>query len=242
MCAKKISIPLQVKPWGQYLPEYRLYFRPRQKPIKGEEEFGVLDISFLESVGLKEFSETVASWERLVIEFCSGHGHWIVKQAQMHPDIQWLAVEMKLSRAAKIVAKAQKAGLANLWVVCCEAKWFARHFLPSNCCSGVWIHFPDPWPKDRHTHHRLLDHFFLNQLGRIMKQDRELVMVSDDLNYCEKAVDLLHKHEEFQPKNIESPYQILQEEYGGSYFENLWRSLGRSIYQIVFVKERNKYE
>ena len=57
----------------------------------------------------------------LRIEYCSGNGAWIAEKAMLHPEINWVAVEKKFSRAKKIGAKAKKLNLRNLLVIYGEA-------------------------------------------------------------------------------------------------------------------------
>src|ERR1700757_2080951 len=51
------------------------------------------------------------------VEFCSGHGHWIIEKAKAHPEKNWVAVEMQFERVRKIWSKMQNNQLSNLLIV-----------------------------------------------------------------------------------------------------------------------------
>lgn len=228
---------LHVHPLGCYLPQHRLLFRPRQKETNDRN----CDPSLQHAA---YFFEEIASspFDCARLELCSGHGHWITTTAQQNPDVLWIAVEMKLSRAIKILTKAGHLGLQNLWVVCAQGQWLCDELLQFNAkqaSSGarpisfqqVDIHFPDPWPKDRHAHHRLLQASFLKQLAALMSDRAMIHLVTDDLPTCQRLQELSKSLDQYFSEQVQ--IKTLNQQYGDSYFENLWRRLQRSIYSIA---------
>ena len=173
----------------------------------------------------------------VAIEYCSGNGAWIAKKAQENPLINWVAVEIKLDRTRKIWSKIKNHQLNNLIVICGEAKNATRSFLSDESISALYINFPDPWPKNRHTKNRLLSLEFLKECGRILKSSEILTFVTDDLNHSDWVSKLIQYQDTFQslyPK----PYYINDEQdYGTSYFDELWRSRGKKIYYHRYQKK-----
>ena len=49
--------------------------------------------------------------------------------------------------------------------------------------SLVWIFFPDPWPKNRHTKRRLITSDFLIKLHKILKDNSEIYIATDSRIY-----------------------------------------------------------
>ena len=161
--------------------------------------------------------------------------------ASKSPQVAWIAVEMKLSRAIKILIKAQRLGIKNIWVACCQGQWLLEEIIRYNqsgfCPLKIEqadVHFPDPWPKKRHAHHRLLQPKFLNMLCQVLKPGARLHLVTDDLFTCQA---LYQSAQELSPITQPSEIQSLDERYGDSYFENLWRTLGRSIYALSITSQ-----
>ena len=88
------------------------------------------------------------------VEFCSGNGTWIAEKAQQHPDVNWVAIEIRFDRVRKIWSKKKNLGLDNLFVVCGEGLRSSHHYFPEGSVDTVYVNFPDPWPKKRHAKHR----------------------------------------------------------------------------------------
>jgi tRNA (guanine-N7-)-methyltransferase len=58
--------------------------------------------------------------------------------------------------------------------------------VPDGRASSVRIEFPDPWPKDRHASHRLMQPFFVRQVRRALEPGGVLVAATDDAAYQEQ--------------------------------------------------------
>lgn len=175
----------------------------------------------------------------VVVEYCSGNGTWIANKAQENPNINWVAVEMKFGRVRKIWSKIKNLGLKNLIVVCGEAHLTTEKFFPSDSISDVYINFPDPWPKKRHAKNRLIQPKFADQLSRILNEGKALTFVTDDAPYSEWLIEVMGQHKDFVSAYPEPFYLTGDTNYGTSYFDQLWRSKGRSIRYHCFKKCKN---
>jgi len=188
---------------------------------------------------LPSFNELFGNQHPVYVEYCSGNGDWVAAQAQSEPMKNWIAVEKRLDRVGKIWTKLKKQQLKNLLIVCGEAYTFTHHYLPAQTVDGVFIHFPDPWPKACHSKHRLLQGRFLDELSRTLVQGKGVTFVSDDLRYLNSTVDVFQRHPCFEPTLPTPFFRTEDSSYGGSWFENLWREKGRQIHSTHFVKHAN---
>src|SRR5580700_9513896 len=116
---------------------------------------------------LPSFSSLFEKEAPVAIEYCSGNGEWIIEKAKAHPEYNWIAVEKRIDRVRKIWARGKNAHLKNLLTVFGEAKTFTEHYLRESSISRVYINFPDPWPKNRHAKHRLVQKSFALLLKRV---------------------------------------------------------------------------
>lgn len=170
------------------------------------------------------------------LEFCSGNGEWICQKALQHPEYNWIALEIRFDRVRKIWSKLKNRGIGNLFIVCCEALDFTTHFLGAESIDHVSVNFPDPWPKRKHAKNRLIQAPFLDQVARILKPGGEIQTLTDDPHYFKQISSCLVEHESFISL-IPSPYYTHPEEnYGTSYFMNLWKEKKRSFYFSKFMK------
>lgn len=161
------------------------------------------------------------------VEFCSGNGEWIIDKATQNPDTQWIAVEMDFLRARKIYSKRMNLGLKNLLVVCGKAEAFAQYYLKEGSIEGIFINFPDPWPKGRHAKHRIVQAPFTQEMRRILKKGGTATLVTDDPTYHGQMQKEMEKY------FIETPFD--GEAYGTSWFERLWREKGKEIHYLRYT-------
>lgn len=172
----------------------------------------------------------------VVIEYCSGNGAWIASKAAANPNINWVAVELKFDRVRKVWSKIKNYGLNNLIVIYGEAHATTRQYFQDDSISDVYINFPDPWPKNRHAKNRLIQPTFATELSRILKEGKSLTFVTDDMPYSEWLIEIMGSHKDFVSKYPE-PYFLTEEpNYGTSYFDELWRSKGRTIRYHCFQR------
>lgn len=172
----------------------------------------------------------------IFIEYCSGNGAWIADKAAASAQQNWVAVEKRFVRARKIASKVHNKQLKNLLTVCAEAYQVTKLYLPTDSVEGVFVNFPDPWPKRRHARHRLIQPAFLDELHRILKKEGSVTIATDDADYSERAIKEFEKHAGFVSK-FPKPYYINEwQGYGSSFFEELWRQKGREIRYHSFVR------
>lgn len=188
----------------------------------------------------EEFS--MPSWEELFgntnpvfCELCSGNGDWVVEQARSRPEVNWIAVEKRFDRVRKIWSKMHNFHVSNLRIVRGEAETFFRYYVQDQSLQKIVVNFPDPWPKMRHRKHRLFQEPFMKDVVRVLIPSGNLILVSDDLQYVENAINVM---QEQLSAEIPFPhYKRVEENYGSSWFENLWRSKGLEIFYTEFKKD-----
>ena len=183
----------------------------------------------------------VPSWQELFAndgpvccELCSGNGDWVVDQALMNSSINWIAVEKRFDRVRKIWSKMCNHKVENLLIVCGEAQTFFAHYVAAASFQKIIVNFPDPWPKFRHRKHRLFQDAFVQDMVRALVAGGQLTLATDDHNYLVNAIQTMLNY--LSPE-LEAPHNInVKDNYGGSWFENLWRSKGQEIFCTKFVK------
>lgn len=170
------------------------------------------------------------------IEYCSGNGAWIAARAIEYPLVNWVGVELNFERARRIWSKIKNHRLDNLLVVCGEGHTVTQHYIPDDSVEEVFVNFPDPWPKNKHAKHRIIQLPFVQEIHRILQSGGTFTLVTDDVDYSKSMINVLHKCPEFESV-YPSPYFINEwPNYGTSYFEQLWREQGKMIHYHQFRK------
>ena len=61
----------------------------------------------------------------------------------------------------------------------------------------VWIFFPDPWPKNRHTKRRLITSDFLIKLHTVLKENSEIYIATDSTVYVRFVLKSIYKCKDY---------------------------------------------
>ena len=62
-----------------------------------------------------------------------------------------------------------------------------------NIFDSIWILFPDPWPKKRHSKRRLINNDFMKRLISIIKRNGKIHIVTDSQSYLRQILSSVYK-------------------------------------------------
>ena len=119
----------------------------------------------------------------LEVDLGCGDGSFLVAMAQTHPERNYLGTERLLGRVRNTCRKAEHARLTNVRLLRVESAYVVTHLLPPGTASRLYVLFPDPWPKRRHWHRRLIQPEFLRAAAVALKEGGELCLKTDDADY-----------------------------------------------------------
>jgi tRNA (guanine-N7-)-methyltransferase len=114
-------------------------------------------------------SEFRLDWP-LVVELGAGSALFSVELARQTPDKRFIAVDVKADRLMKGAGAALEQGVGNIVFVRAHANQLPEVFTESSI-DELWLTFPDPFPKKRHTKHRMTHPRFLRQYRNLLKSN-----------------------------------------------------------------------
>jgi tRNA (guanine-N7-)-methyltransferase len=126
----------------------------------------------------------------LVVEVGSGQGEAVVAAATRAPGTRFLAVEVYEPGLARTARNAAEAGVDNLRLVEANAPEVLAA-LPEASVDELWVFFPDPWRKARHTKRRLVDAGFCRQAARVLRSGGSLRLATDWASYADQMRDVV---------------------------------------------------
>ncbi|MBX3322154.1 MAG: tRNA (guanosine(46)-N7)-methyltransferase TrmB [Phycisphaeraceae bacterium] len=119
----------------------------------------------------------------LEIEIGSGKGTFLIQQAEIEPETNFLGIEWAAefyAYAADRVRRRREAGvLSNVRLLNSDATEFLRWRCPDGVARVIHLYFSDPWPKRRHHKKRVVQHRFLADAWRVLAPGGELRVVTD---------------------------------------------------------------
>ena len=154
------------------------------------------------------------------IEVGCGKGAFITGMAALHPEINYIAIDMQLSVLSYALDKAIEADLPNVQMMLVDGAALSEYFADGEI-DQVYLNFSDPWPKGRHEKRRLNYKSFLATYEKILRPEGEIHFKTDNRGLFEyslvslanygmelKKVWLdLHQDEEFAPQNVMTEYE-----------------------------------
>lgn len=127
--------------------------------------------------------------EVLHVEIGSGKGDYWVNMAQLYPDCGWIGVEKNNSVAALAVRKYTKLEkpCEHMRFINDDAEQIQEWFAPQEV-DVIHLNFSDPWPKKRAHKKRLSNHKFIAQYARILQDEGEIQMKTDNSSLFEYSI------------------------------------------------------
>ena len=106
------------------------------------------------------------------IEVGMGKGRFLMDMAALHPEINYLGIEMYSSVLLRAVEKAERkqeegSNLDNFRFIRMDARQLEEVFEYKEV-SRIYLNFSDPWPKERHAKRRLTSRQFLKRYEKLL--------------------------------------------------------------------------
>ena len=170
------------------------------------------------------------------IEVGMGKGRFLMDMARLHPDINYVGIEMYdsvLLRALQKREELEEAGekLDNLLFMRVDARELPD-ILEKGEVQKIYLNFSDPWPKKKHEKRRLTSPSFLAVDEEILRPAGEIHFKTDNQGLFEYSLSSFSKYgmilEQVWLDLHESNYEgnIMTE------YEEKFSSKGQRIYRV----------
>lgn len=173
----------------------------------------------------------------LYVEIGPGKGVFLARLAEAHPEVDFVAIELRIQRALLCARKLAAAGSTNARLLEGRAEVrLATLFGPASVATW-YVNFPDPWPKRRHRHRRLIQPAFVDLLASRSEPGATLYLATDDADYaaqmlavCEASPDWTNALGPGRTSDAGGPHSA-------TIHEEKFRSWGRSITYLRFERQ-----
>ena len=153
----------------------------------------------------------------LVLEIGCGHGHYLTAFAQQNPESFCLGLDLVTRRIRKANAKRDKRNLCHLHFMKAEIREFMMAWPDHLCLERIFVLFPDPWPKKRHTKNRILQPSLLDELAKHSREGTALHFRTDDENNFAYGMEVIAAHQRWIIRDdIDWPFE------NPSFFQDLF--------------------
>lgn len=168
--------------------------------------------------------------KELFLEIGFGSGEILLELAQAFPEHIFLGVEVYRAGVGTLLLQLERYHLRNVWVypICAEEM---LNDLPENTLSGVFILFPDPWPKTRHHKRRLIQPDFMELVKQKMKSAGFVRIITDWEGYALHIKKILENSSDWET----SSEKKLLEQVNTRFFRKA-RQAGRPLWDFCIKK------
>ena len=132
--------------------------------------------------------ELFANDQPIYLEIGMGKGDFIIQNAKLHPDINYIGIEKFDSVLARAIPKIP-IDLKNLRIIRMDARFIEDVF--DHEISQIYLNFSDPWPKKRHAFRRLTSPEFLARYDRIFQEEKRIEMKTDNAALFTYSIETL---------------------------------------------------
>ena len=115
---------------------------------------------------------------KLYLEIGFGGGEHLAMVARNHPENAYIGAEPFLNGVSSFLKYCQNEALKNVRIWPDDIR-LQLSLWPNECLDGIFIMFPDPWPKIRHSSRRIINKDNLATFARLIKVSGSLRMASD---------------------------------------------------------------
>jgi tRNA (guanine-N7-)-methyltransferase len=170
-------------------------------------------------------------WEKTavdVLEVGAGTGLFSVELAERHPELRYVAVDVKGDRLQTGAYEAEKRGLTNVRFVRARADQLAE-LVPTHSLQQLWLTFADPYPKKRSAGRRMTHPTFLKIYAQLLASNGNLYIKHDNPTFFAWTLEQLVAEEwhleelsfDLHESELSDDYKIL------TTYEKRWLGEGR---------------
>jgi tRNA (guanine-N7-)-methyltransferase len=187
--------------------------------------------------GLLDFQAVFGNSHPVELEIGFGKGLFLLNSATSRPAVNFLGVEIERKYQLFTANRIAKRSLANVRLVCADARTFFRDCIPSDSVQAIHVYFPDPWWKQRHKKRRLWTPDFAAQCSRVLRPSGRLQAATDVEEYFEVIATLLAKLPRLRPLPTPADKTPAHDLDFLTNFERKSRRAGKPVYRTVHEKE-----
>lgn len=189
----------------------------------------ILDAKKLTKSNLS-FDKMYAGTGNIIVEFGVGKGQFMRNYALQFPERRFLGVEKIPKWIRHAAVRMEKSKVENVRLIQATGEEILEK-IPSVSVDEFYVLFPDPWPKRRHQHRRIIQKDLIQKIHQALKPSGKLYIATDHKDYFEwmkKVVDPFLQSN-FSSISDERPPFI-------SNYQTKYEKEGRPIYSIHVKK------
>jgi tRNA (guanine-N7-)-methyltransferase len=182
-------------------------------------------------------SDFLRNEKEIVLELACGSGGYTRALAKIHPEQNFIGMDIKGDRIWKGASKSIEQELGNVYFLRGRIEFIENYFGPQEV-DEIWITFPDPFPRKSKSNRRLTSPFFLEKYRKFLKKGGIIHLKTDDPGLYEFSLEsiqnfagaVIHYHH-YDIYSLALPYPELEIK---TYYEMMHLANAKTIKYIRF--------
>jgi len=172
----------------------------------------------------------------IILELGCGKADYTLALAKRFPNNNYIGVDRKGARLWRGARTALEENMTNVFFLLILIQEINDYFEAGEV-DGIWITFPDPYPKKRHEKHRLTSPLFLKRFQNILKAGAPIRLKTDDPDLYAYSIEKVKESGGFIRRAIDDLYaqdnidDLLSIK---TYYEHKHLAIGRKIMYLEF--------
>lgn len=165
------------------------------------------------------------------IEIGCGKGAFVTGMAELHPDINFIAIEKVEDVIVMAMEKAVAKELSNVRFMDMDAERL-EDFFEKGEIKRIYLNFSDPWKKNKQAKRRLTHKNFLDRYKRVLNNGDCIWFKTDNIKLFEFSLNSFAQ-ENFKLRNI--TLDLHNSGFEGNViteYEQRFLDLGQPIYRL----------
>ncbi|MEM6603631.1 MAG: tRNA (guanosine(46)-N7)-methyltransferase TrmB [Pseudomonadota bacterium] len=196
--------------------------------------YDVNDLVDRQKIDFRRFFQNDFTTNNIILEIGFGGGEHLLHQAKRNPQNLYIGCDAFMTGVAKTVAQITSQDIKNLYLFHGDALHLLKH-IEDNSIDGIYLLYPDPWPKKRHRKRRFIQQDTLAEFARIMRGHAFWRFASDIEDYIEWVFAQIHLSDHFKLNHLRHYTEVFPDWISTRYEQKAFKE-GRKAYYFEFFK------
>ena len=165
-----------------------------------------------------------------------GDGEALLTLAEAHPERDYIGIDVHAPGVGRVLAGLEAKGLRNVRVYRADAVDVFRRCIPDASLQGIYVWFPDPWPKKRHHKRRLVQPSFVSLVFPKLVIKGRIHLATDWMDYAHQMLRVLESQEGLTNLAGQGRLSAERGERPVTRFARRGEGLGHGIWDLIFEK------
>jgi len=128
----------------------------------------------------------------ICLELGMGRGSFIIEMARLHPNINYIGLELDKNQTAYAINNIGGKKLNNLKLICADASRLLDFF--GKEIDTIYLTFSEPWPKRGDEKKRFTHINYLKLYDRIFRKNKHIILKTDNKILFASALESLSSY------------------------------------------------